>query len=40
MFEKLGRFMVKYLDRIEVVVLLAMLCYLVGVALMLHYGLR
>ena len=40
MFEKLGRFVLRYLDRIEVVVLLAMLCYLAGVALMLHYGLR
>lgn len=30
--------MFKYSDRIEVIILLSMICYLIGVALILYYG--
>lgn len=39
MLRRIGRFLAAYLGRIEVIVILAMLCYLLGVLLILYYGL-
>lgn len=40
MFRRISRFLDDCLGRIEVIVILAMLCYLIGVVLILYYGLR
>jgi hypothetical protein len=32
--------MFKYTDRIEVIILLSIICYLIGLALMMYYGLK
>ena len=38
MLRRIGRFLEAYLGRIEVIVILAMVCYLIGVLLILYYS--
>lgn len=40
MLRRIGRFLDNHLGRIEVVVIIATLCYLIGMALILYYGLQ
>ena len=39
MLRRIGRFMELYFGRIEVIVVLSMLCYLIGVLLLLYHWL-
>ena len=40
MLRKIGRFLDDYFGKIEVIIFLAMLCYLIGVLLILYYGMQ
>lgn len=40
MLRKIGRFLEDYFGKIEVIIILAMLCYLIGVILILYYGVQ
>ena len=40
MFRKFGQFLEDYFGRIEVIIFLAMVCYLIGVILILYYGMQ
>ncbi|MEJ2585676.1 MAG: hypothetical protein P8Z38_11790 [Robiginitalea sp.] len=39
-FRKIERFLDDYFGKIQVIIILAMLCYLIGVILMLYYGMQ
>lgn len=39
MLRKFGRLFFRFLDQIEVIVLVAMICYIIGAVLILYYGL-
>jgi hypothetical protein len=40
MLRRIGRFLELYLNRIDTIVILAMICYLIGMSLILYYSLR
>jgi len=40
MLRKIGRFLDDYFGKIEVIIILAMVCYLIGVIIILYYGMQ
>ncbi len=40
MLRKIGRFLDDCFGKIEVIIILAMLCYLIGIILILYYGMQ